>query len=145
MFAGGNHLMFKMASALRKQPTHAEDLLWTYLSKKPLGYKFRRQHVYAVYVLDFYCHALKLLIEVDGSIHDLEEVQKTDKHRQEELENCGLTILRFTNDKVKLKMNEVQQEIETYILNSSNGKEKTPRPKSPLQGDRGITNSPFSL
>ncbi len=62
MFAGGNQLLFKMASALRKQPTHAEEILWTYLSKKPLGYKFRRQHVYAVYVLDFYCHALKLVL-----------------------------------------------------------------------------------
>jgi leucyl-tRNA synthetase len=54
MFAGGNHLMFKMAGILRKQSTHTEEILWTYLSKKPLGYKFRRQHVYAVYVLDFF-------------------------------------------------------------------------------------------
>lgn len=117
-------MLFRMASAPRKQPAEAEEILWVYLSKKPFGCKFRRHHVYAVYVLDFYCHALKMVIEVDGSIHNLEEVQKADTRRQQELEGYGLTFLRFTNDEVKSNLHEVHQKIENFILQKSNGARK---------------------
>jgi very-short-patch-repair endonuclease len=68
---------------MRSRPTFGEELLWIYLQTKPLGYKFSRQHVY-VYILDFYCHALQLVIEVDGLIHKVEEVQKGDREKQVE-------------------------------------------------------------
>ena len=119
MFAGGDKLLFEKAGAMRSQPTFAEELLWTYLKTKPLGFKFRRQHVYAVYIFDFYCHALQLTIEVDGSIHDLEEVKQTDKERQQQLENCGLKMLRFTNNEIRLHLQDVQKKIENYILENS--------------------------
>jgi len=124
MFAGGEKLLFAKASILRKQLTFAEDLLWTYLRTKPLGYKFRRQHVYGIYILDFYCHALQLAIEVDGSIHDVEEVRHADGDRQRQLENWGLQILRFRNEEVRLKLQEVQEAIENFILKHSPGKVK---------------------
>ena len=59
--------MYQRARELRNNSTHAEIILWGYLKAKPLGYKFRRQHPYAIYILDFYCHSLKLCIEVDGN------------------------------------------------------------------------------
>jgi cyclase len=59
---------------------------------------------------------LQLVIEVDGSVHDVEEVKQADSRRQEELENCGLKFLRFTNDEVKFNLDEVKQKIESYIL-----------------------------
>ena len=80
-----------------------------------MGFKFRRQHPFSVYILDFYCHSLKLAIEVDGSIHNVEEVKENDLIRQQQLEREGLTFLRFSNDEVKLKPEEVFQQIETFL------------------------------
>jgi very-short-patch-repair endonuclease len=79
MFAGAEQVLFERAAELRSQPTHAEEVLWSYLKIKPLGFKFRRQHPYLIYILDFYCHALHLVIEVDGAIHQKEEVKQNDK------------------------------------------------------------------
>jgi cyclase len=94
---------------LRGQQTFAEGLLWNYLRTKPYGFKFRRQHSFSIYILDFYCHFLKLAIEVDGSIHNVDEV------RQKQLEQEDLTFLRFSNDEIKLKPEEVFQLIETFL------------------------------
>jgi very-short-patch-repair endonuclease len=67
MFLGADNFLFERASKLRKQQTLAEEILWNYLRTKPFGHKFRRQHPFSIYILDFYCHSLKLAIEVDGS------------------------------------------------------------------------------
>jgi very-short-patch-repair endonuclease len=67
MFSGADSFLFERASKLRKQQTFAEEILWNYLRTKPFGFKFRRQHAFSIYILDFYCHSLKLAIEVDGS------------------------------------------------------------------------------
>ena len=93
MFDGAGNFLFAMASELRKRQTFAEELLWEYLKTKPLGFKFRRQHVYGIYILDFYCHALKLVIEVDGSIHNEEAVKQNDQVRQKHLESDNLFVL----------------------------------------------------
>ncbi|MBO9682401.1 MAG: DUF559 domain-containing protein [Flavisolibacter sp.] len=61
-------------------------MLWNYLRTKPFGFKFRRQHPFSIYILDFYCHQLKLVIEVDGSIHNVAEVKQNDEIRQQQLE-----------------------------------------------------------
>jgi cyclase len=76
MFSGADNFLFRRASELRSQQTFAEDILWSYLRTKPFGFKFRRQHPFSVYILDFYCHQLKLAIEVDGSIHNLDEAKR---------------------------------------------------------------------
>ncbi len=70
------------------------------LKEKPLGFKFRRQHPYSLYILDFYCDSLKLVIEVDGDIHNKEEVKENDKERQQSLENENLRVLRLTSEEV---------------------------------------------
>jgi very-short-patch-repair endonuclease len=87
-----------------------------YLRGKPLGFKFRRQHPFACYILDFYCHKLQLVIEVDGKIHEREDVKLNDNDREAYLAKAGLTILRFTNDEVKLDLQKVIEAIERYLL-----------------------------
>ena len=115
MFSGADNFLFGRASSLRKQQTYAEEILWNYLRTKPLCFKFRRQHPFSIYILDFYCHQLKLAIEVDGSIHNLDEVNQNDMVRQKQLEQEGLTFLRFSNDEIKLKPEEVIHKIETFL------------------------------
>jgi very-short-patch-repair endonuclease len=89
---------------LRTEATVAEKVLWEVLRKDACGgYRFLRQHPIAPYVVDFYCAALKLVVEVDGSIHDLPEVQVNDQLRQRALEERGLHLLRLTNQEVLTK------------------------------------------
>jgi imidazole glycerol-phosphate synthase subunit HisF len=115
MFLGADKLLFERAATLRKQQTFAEEILWNYLGTKPFGFKFMRQHPFACYILDFYCHQLKLAIEVDGSIHELQEVKENDQTRQQLLENEGLSFLRFSNKEMTLKPEDVILRIETYL------------------------------
>jgi len=98
MDGGALKPLFQMARDHRNISTPAEEILWNYLKTKPFGIKFRRQHPYSIYILDFYCHSLKLVIEVDGSIHNLNEVKNNDNERQRLLEKDGLRVVRFTND-----------------------------------------------
>jgi len=90
------------ANRLRKEMTKAEACLWKYVLRagKMKGYPFRRQRPVLIYIADFMCKELMLIVEVDGSIHELEEVSKNDKIRQKALEEAGFTVLRFTNQEV---------------------------------------------
>lgn len=98
---------------LRKNPTEAESVLWTQLRKKHLGgYKFRRQHPYEGYILDFYCAKARLGIEVDGAVHKLECNAKYDQDRSEILEGEGIKILRFWNSEV---MNDLEGVVNKII------------------------------
>ncbi|SIT92525.1 endonuclease domain-containing protein [Pontibacter indicus] len=99
-------------SRLREENTPAEVLLWSMLrSKKLEGRKFRRQHSIENYVVDFYCASEKLIIEVDGSIHDSSEAIANDNLRDETLRNWGFNILRFRNEEVFNQMQTVLQKI----------------------------------
>jgi cyclase len=70
-----------------------------------------------IYIADFYCHALKLVIELDGSIHNKPDIVRGDKIRQTNIENEGVTVLRFKNNDVELQLEKVINEIELYINN----------------------------
>jgi len=117
MFLGAHNLIFENAKALRNAPTHAEIIMWSYLKQRPLKYKFRRQHPISIYMADFYCHSLKLIIEIDGSIHDTEEARIHDIERRNYLEREGIKFLRFTNLGVEKKLESVILAIEDYINN----------------------------
>ena len=65
-----------------------------------MGRRFRRQHPTWLYVVDFYCHPLRLIIEIDGGIHEEAEQQINDKEKTENLESLGLHIIRFSNEQV---------------------------------------------
>jgi very-short-patch-repair endonuclease len=89
------------ARDLRKRQTFAEAPLWQYLRARRLdGLRFRRQHLINRYVADFACVSLRIVIELDGKIHDEDETQLNDHHRQQAIEALGWSVLRFTNDQV---------------------------------------------
>src|SRR5688500_7182407 len=81
MHYGASELIFKRAEELRKFPTHAEVVIWGHLKGNSLNVKFRRQHPLFLYIADFYCHSLKLVIEIDGSIHEENEQKMNDAIR----------------------------------------------------------------
>jgi very-short-patch-repair endonuclease len=100
MHHGAKPEIFRNAAKLRENMTEAELKLWEFVRKKPLGYKFRRQHPIGVYVLDFYCHKLRISIEVDGDYHLNNEQKEQDAERTAYLNSLGITEYRFTNKEV---------------------------------------------
>lgn len=100
MHHGATPSVFKNAAKLRASMTETECILWNYLKTKPQGFKFRRQHPIAGYVLDFYCHKLKLSIEIDGGYHLKQEQIEKDKERTMYLQDIGISEIRFTNNQV---------------------------------------------
>ena len=105
------------ANRLRKEMTKAEACLWKYVLRagKMKGYQFRRQRPVLNYITDFMCKELMLVVEVDGSIHQLEEIIKYDEIRQKTLEQAGFTVLRFTNEEVLENINAVYNYLEDWI------------------------------
>jgi len=99
-----------LAKQMRQEPTEAEDILWQRLrNRKLLGLKFRRQHTIERFIVDFYCKELRMVIEVDGPIHNY--TPQEDKIREEFLEGAGLTVLRFTNDLVLKDIDSVIRQL----------------------------------
>ena len=83
---------------LRNNMTDAERRLWSRIKMKQLGgYQFYRQKVIGDYIADFYCHKARLVVEVDGSQHYTREGTEADRRRDEYMESCGITVLRFNN------------------------------------------------
>lgn len=107
---------FEKARSLKARMTLAEKLLWKELRGRNLnGYKFRRQHPIERFIADFYCHELKLVIELDGGIHDDETVKAYDKEREFEINNHGIEILRFPNNDVIYNIEKTITEIKNHI------------------------------
>ena len=103
-----------LARQMRTEPTLAEKQLWQRLKNKQLlGFKFRRQQVIDRFIVDFYCHEIKLVIEVDGEIHNYTQVE--DAIRQEFLESLGLRVVRFKNEDVLLRIEGVLEEIGRWL------------------------------
>jgi very-short-patch-repair endonuclease len=105
------------ANRLRKKMTKAEACLWKYVlrASKMKDYPFRRQRPVLNYIADFMCKELMLIVEVDGSIHELEEVIRNDIVRQQALEEAGFTVLRFTNEEVLTNIKWVHSYLEDWI------------------------------
>lgn len=94
--------------SLRNNATPAERQLWTHLKGKGLkGFKFRRQYGVGSFILDFYCPAAKLGIEIDGDSHFLPDKIEYDKRRTNFINYLGIKIIRFTNDEVHTNVFEV--------------------------------------
>lgn len=115
MFYGAKPSLFAKAKQLRENMTVSEFILWDELNNNKLGVRFKAQHPIKNFIADFYCHKAKLVIEIDGSIHDLEENTEYDEGRTFELEQLGLKVIRFTNDKVKYNLSGVVEEIRKHI------------------------------
>ena len=98
------------ANENRKQMTKAEACLWKYaLRAKQMGYTFNRQRPVLNYIADFMCKELKLIIEVDGYTHLLDDVIKNDIIRQQRLENAGFKVIRFKDEEVLKEINSVSK------------------------------------
>jgi cyclase len=115
MFYGASYTIFANANSLRKRTTEAEKILWTYLRGKFEGFRFRRQHPLGIYIADFYCHKAKLVIELDGTIHDIETVKENDKVRQRIIEEDGLKVIRFSNEEVFSEIEKVLEGIRANL------------------------------
>lgn len=108
----GNPKTIPIRRKLRKEPTPAESRLWLYLSKGQINnLKFRRQHSIGNYVIDFYCPAKKLIIEIDGDTHAGELAQKRDKIRTNYLKSLGYTLVRYNNRDVMNNLDGVYSDL----------------------------------
>ena len=103
-----------LARQLRNNSTLSEVLFWQNIKGKSYGYEFHRQVPIDEFIVDFYCHELKLAIEIDGNTHDYNF--DNDEKRQEKIESLGITFIRFRDIDVKRKMNDVFRALEITIL-----------------------------
>jgi very-short-patch-repair endonuclease len=104
--------LLQRAREMRREPTEPERRLWQKVRRKQLdGYKFRRQHPIGRFILDFYCHEARLVVELDGESHAFQE--EYDAARTEWLEAQGLRVLRFPNHVVMKNMEGV---LETILM-----------------------------
>lgn len=144
MFYNARGRTFRRAKELRIRMTQAEVLLWERLrrgapnplkgestdalkgeSTRPQGasalditlksFRFRRQHPIGRFIADFYCHKARLVIELDGAIHEGQEQKSYDKSREEKLKLLGLTVLRFDNAQVENDIAEVLRKILDHL------------------------------
>ncbi|RRV49941.1 endonuclease domain-containing protein [Stutzerimonas stutzeri] len=121
----------RFAGALRSQLTDCERLLWRRLRNRGLaGFKFRRQHPWPPYVLDFYCAELRLVVELDGGQH-YDAALARDQLRTAHLERQGLEVLRFSNLDVLQNLEGVLTELLRWI------EARAPHPSPLPSGERG--------
>ncbi len=116
---GGNysHLSIDKAKAMRKEPTHAEKVLWMELKSKSLeNYKFRQQHLIDDFIVDFVCLSKKIVVEVDGDYHFTEEQIELDNYRTIRLHKLGYKVIRFTNDQVTKTISDVLNRIKEELI-----------------------------
>ncbi|HNX98026.1 MAG TPA: N-6 DNA methylase [Candidatus Aminicenantes bacterium] len=107
--------LIETARMLRQQQTPAEEALWEMLrNRKFLDLKFRRQHQFGTFILDFYCDELKLAVELDGGVHKEPEQLKKDEQRDAYLRKNGLTVLRFANEAVFAEPDQVFARIQAH-------------------------------
>jgi very-short-patch-repair endonuclease len=116
MYFGATPDVFKKAKELRKNETEAEKILWEKLNRNQiLGLQFRRQHPIDRFIADFYCAKIKLVVEVDGSIHELPENLDYDIGRSEIMNDFGITVIRFSNEQIINEIDTTIKKIEKII------------------------------
>jgi very-short-patch-repair endonuclease len=114
MYFGAKAVTIETAKHLRDNMNFHENLLWEKLKGKQIcGVRFRRQHPIMFFIADFYCHEAKLVVEVDGEIHN--DNTEYDDGRSAEMEKFGILVLRFTNDEVEVALEKVINKIETVV------------------------------
>jgi len=103
-----------IAKEMRRKPTEAENRLWQKLRRHKLqGFKFRHQHNIERFIVDFCCPEIKLVIEVDGPIHQYQ--MQEDQIRQEFLECQHYKVIRISNNEIKYDLDQVLERIKTHL------------------------------
>ena len=104
--------LLEFAKTMRHTATDAEHLMWQLLrAKRFMNLKFRRQHVIKPYIVDFYCHEIGLVIELDGSQHGTDDAIEYDAERTKFLDALGLTVVRYWNLDVLGRMDLVLDDL----------------------------------
>ena len=130
-----NPKLVPLAIKLRNNLTYTEAILWKKLSKRQLlGFKFIRQKPIGNYIVDFYSRELELVIEIDGRSHDDKKFDY-DLRREGDLKKKGLNVLRFTDQDVYKRIDDVLQTIVNYIESNQ------PNPGPLERGVKKISNS----
>ena len=105
--------------ALRKNLTPAEAFLWNHIKSKKLdGKRFQRQHSIEYYIVDFYCASEKLVIELDGEVHNTPQAVLKDTIRTTRLNELGFTVIRFENKMVFDHLPSVLSEIKSHFTHT---------------------------
>lgn len=120
MFYGAPPITFGRAKKLRQNLTIEERVIWDFLKSRPFSLKFRRQHPIGFYIADFYCHSIKLVIEIDGGYHLSKQQRIKDQERERQMAEWGIRILRFSNDIINCHFESVKSEILTALNNFRN-------------------------
>lgn len=115
MFYGAAPIIHEQAKKLRNRETKTEKILWCLLSKRQLNVKFRRQHPISQFIVDFYCHELKLVIEADGEVHQKRENREYDQMRNKHMKGLGLHVLRFQNVDISENTEHVIERIQQEV------------------------------
>lgn len=116
MFYGATPQVFTYAKQLREAMTPCELALWESLRMNRLdGFRFKAQHPIGNFVADLYCHAARLVIEIDGSVHDSVEQQEYDTNRTHLLDEFGVQVIRFSNEDVLERLQYVLAEIVRFL------------------------------
>ena len=119
--------LVEFARELRQRETDAEKFAWGLLrNRKFLDLKFRRQHQIGLYIVDFYCDEVKLVLELDGGIHLEKEQKEKDVIRNEYLKSEGFTVLRVWNNVVLNKTEEFLKQIEAIVSSLPTHSSPTP-------------------
>ena len=117
MFSGASPIIFERTRILRENMTDSEIKLWQRLKGNQLLFRFKPQHPAGIFILDFYCHKLKLGIEVDGDIHLTQK--ESDAGRSEELQLYGIKIILFKNKEIfqneEMVINTIKKEIDLRV------------------------------
>lgn len=104
--------LLEFAKTMRRNATDAENLMWQLLrAKRFMNLKFRRQHVIAPYIVDFYCHEIGLVIELDGSQHGTDDAIEYDAERTRFLKALDLKLVRYWNDDVLSRTEVVLEDL----------------------------------
>ncbi len=105
-------ILKEFANKNKNNPTEAEQKLWELLRDRKIeNFKFRRQHIIGKYIADFVCISHKLIIEIDGSIHQLPENKESDEFRTKWLESIGFKVIRFSNKQILSEPEKVLKQI----------------------------------
>ncbi len=126
----GWKILKNFARENRKNQTEAETIIWNEVRNSKLGVKFRRQHSFGGYIADFASIPAKLIIEIDGEIHDRKK--EYDEIRTKFLNQFGFKVIRFTNDEVKNNLGDVLSIIKSTL-------------PSPVERGQGVRSNEFDL
>ena len=132
-----NEMLLARAREMRRAAAPAEQLLWRFLRDRQLGgYKFRRQAPLGAFIADFYCHAVKLVVELDDDTHAGRE--SSDHVRTTLLSRSGYDVMRIYNTDVFGHLPEVLEAIYCECESRSTAMPPHPNPLPEGEGTRGV-------